>query len=83
MAENHDEKSQVIEVRPCSLVGAATYLRTEYIRDGRMTEDQSLLLRNPDSGEYDIARPLTDDERIRRRLEKARTKEAQKRIARS
>jgi hypothetical protein len=58
-------------------------LRQEYIRKGILTEDKALRLFNPATGEYDIARPLTDDERIQRRLEKARTVEQKRRIARS
>ncbi len=77
------EQSEVVEVRPCSLAGAAAPLRQEYIRDGIMRDDQALMLRDPLTGEYDIARPLTDDERIQRRLEKARSEVQKRRIARS
>jgi hypothetical protein len=77
------EQDEIIEVRPRSLVGAAALLRKEYVRKGIMTEDQALMLHNPATGEYDIARPPTDEERIRRRLEKAKTAEQKRRIARS
>ena len=74
---------EIVEVRPCSLVGAAAFLRQEYIRDGKMAEEKALRLHNRATGEYDIARPLTDEERLQQRLEKAKTSYEQKRIARS
>jgi hypothetical protein len=64
-------------------VGAAEFLREIYISEGIMTEDLSLRLFNRATGEYDIARPLTDEERIEQRLKRARTKEERKRIAKS
>lgn len=79
----NQQQAEIIEVLPRSLVGAADYLRQEYIREGLMTKDQALLLRNPETGEYDIARPLTDDERVQRRLDMARTKQDRMRIAQS
>ena len=75
-------KSDVVESRPASLVGAAALLRQEYVRDGIMTKDKALRLHNRATGEYDIARPLTDEERLQQRLEKAKTSYEQKRIAR-
>jgi hypothetical protein len=77
------DQDEIIDVRPCSLVGAAATLRQEYIRKGFMTEDKALRLYNPATGEYDIARPLTDDERVLRRLERAKTLEQKRRIAKS
>jgi hypothetical protein len=77
------EQDEIIELRPCSLIGAAALLRQEYIRKRIMTDDKALLLRNPATGEYDIVRPLSDEERIQRRLEKAKTAEQKRRIARS
>ncbi len=74
---------EIVELRPCSLVGAAAFLRRIYIIEGIMTNDLSLKLFNRATGEYDIARPLTDEERLQRRLEKAKTSYKQKRIARS
>jgi hypothetical protein len=74
---------KIVESRPCSLAGAAAFLRQEYIRSGIMTEDKALRLHNRATGEYDIARPLTDEERLQQRLEKAKTSYEQKRIARS
>jgi hypothetical protein len=74
---------EIVDVRPGSLIGAAALLRQEYIRKGITTEDKALCLHNPATGEFDIARPLTDDERIQRRLVKARTAEQKRRIARS
>ncbi len=55
----------------------------EYIRDGIMRDDQALRLRDPLTGEYDIARALSDDDRVQRRLDRARTREQKKRIAQS
>ena len=77
------QNTEIIELRPCSLVGAAALLRQEYIRSGMMTENKALRLHNRATGEYDIARPLTDEERLQRRLEKAKASYKQKRIARS
>lgn len=74
---------EIFDSRPCSLVGAATFLKQEYIRCGKMTEDRALRLHNRATGESDIARPLTDEERLKQRLEKAKTSYKQKRIARS
>ncbi len=74
---------EIINSRPCSLVGAASFLRLEYIRSGKMTEDKALRLHNPATGEYDIARPPSDEERLQQRLERAKTSYKQKRIARS
>lgn len=74
---------EIVDSHPCSLVGAAEMLRQEYIRNGIMTNDLSLKLYNPANGEYDIARPLTDEQRLQQRLEKAKTGYEQKRIARS
>lgn len=77
------EQSEVVEVRPCSLVGAAAILRQEYIRGEIMRDDQALMLRDQSTGEFDIARPLSDDERIQRRLENARNVEQRRRIGMS
>ncbi len=74
---------EIVDSYPCSLVGAAAFLRQEYIRDGKMTEDQALKFYNRATGEYDIARPPSDEERLQQRLEKAKTSYEQKRIARS
>ena len=48
-----------------------------------MTDDLSLKLYDRVTGENDIARPLTDEERLQQRLKKAKTSYKQKRIARS
>lgn len=74
---------EIVDSHPRSLVGTAEMLRQEYIRKGIMTNDLSLRLFNRATGEYDIARPLTDEERLQQRLEKAKTSFEQKRIARS
>ena len=83
MQRSDKDPGEIIEIRPCSLVGAAALLRNEYIRKGIMADEKALCLHNPATGEYDIARPLTDEERIQRRLEKAKTVEQKRRIARS
>ncbi len=77
------QNTEIVELQPYSLVGAAEMLRQEYIRKGIMTNDLSLKLFNRANGEYDIVRPLTDEERLQQRLEKAKTSYKQKRIARS
>ncbi len=74
---------EIVELRPCSLVGAAEFQRRLYIVEGIMTNNLSLKLFNRATGEYDIAQPLTDEERLQQRLEKAKTGYEQKRIARS
>ena len=77
------QNTEIIDARPCSLAGAAAFLRRLYIVEGIMTNDLSLKLSNWATGEYDIARPLTDEERLQQRLENAKTSYKQKRIARS
>jgi hypothetical protein len=72
-----------VDSHPCWLAGAADFLRRIYIDEGTMTNDLSLKLYNRATGECDIARPLTDEERLQQRLEKAKTSYEQRRIARS
>lgn len=73
----------IVDIRPCSLIGAAKFVREWYIHNRIMSEDQTLILLNPQTGESDIARPISEDERIKRRLEKAQTEAQKKKIAKS
>jgi hypothetical protein len=73
----------IVEARPCSLVGAAALVREWYIRDGIMTDQQTLILVDHRNGEIDFAKPESDEDRIKRRLEKAQTETQKKRIAKS
>ena len=78
----HDSE-EIVEIKPCSLVGAAEFARDWYIRDGIMTEQETLILINRQTGEIDIARPVTNEDRIKKRLEKAQSDAQKKRIAKS
>ena len=73
----------IVEIRPSSLVGAAKFIRDGYIKDGIMTEDQTLILTDRSTGERNIAGPISDEDRITKRLEKAQTDFQKKRIAKS
>ncbi len=73
----------IIEIRPCSLVGAAELVRDWYIRDGIMSDTKTLTIINRETGEWDVARPESDEDRINKRIEKAQTEFQKKKIARS
>lgn len=73
----------IVEIRPCSLVGAAKFVRDWYIRGSIMTKDQTLILTDPSTGERNIAGPISDEDRIKKRLEKAQTDFQKKSIAKS
>jgi hypothetical protein len=47
--------SQIIGVRPCSLVGAALFLKQEYVREVKMRQDQNLILTDAITGEISLA----------------------------
>jgi hypothetical protein len=78
-----DPGDSIVKSRPCSLIGAAGYVREWYIRKGIMTDQQTLILVDRKTGEIDVAKPERDEDRIKRRLEKARTGAQKKRIAKS
>jgi hypothetical protein len=73
----------IIEIRPCSLVGAAELMRDWYIRDRIMSEEQTLILFDRNTGEMDHARPESDEERFEKRLKKAQTDDQKRKIAKS
>jgi hypothetical protein len=54
-ARKTPEKSPVMDIRPCSLSGAAAFLKQEYLHDGKIRQDQNLILTDPATGERNIA----------------------------
>jgi len=53
--ESPPEATMIIEIRPCSLVGAAKTVWEMYLRLGLVTLSQTLYLCDPYTGEEDFA----------------------------
>jgi hypothetical protein len=75
-------ENPVVESRPASLVGAADFLKEVYIKEGKMTKDQTLVLSNLVTGEMDVSPGSVIKARPKRRASKSKMAEARNRARR-
>jgi hypothetical protein len=83
MATIIDGLGEIIETRPGYMVGAAQVTREIYLKTGVMIDKQTLILSDPTTGLKDFAGPETEEDRINKRLEKAKSDLQNTKIAKS
>ena len=78
-----DTSNEIVESRPGYMIGAAEVARDMYLRMGVMNDKQTLILKDPLTGKRDYAGAETEENRINKRLEKAKTDLQRMKVAKS